>query len=378
MTSPGPVTSGSRGEAARLLFVAGERETRQVLERLRETGLEVSAERVFTPESLTAALERPWDLAVCGAELTGLGFQEAAPLLREKAPALAFLVLSPRWDEAEMRAALAAGSDGYLDMERLAQVVLEVQREVRRAIERRQHQWAAEQRQRKSEFLADLNHDIRSPLNGIIGYCDMVILEEGSHLTPHGLRDLDMVKKNAQALLTLINDVLELIRIDAGRMEVVREWVNFREMAEECIGTVREALEGKEVQLTTHLSEQVYVLRTDELKLRQVLLHLLSHAASSTASGRISLTACAEGHDALFTVEGPGGGIPEDQLSFLLENFRRVGDSRALKPGHSLLGLVLAHELTRVLGGSLSVRSTPGRGTAFIVRLPCIVEDEAR
>jgi signal transduction histidine kinase len=377
MTSPGPVTSLGEGDAARLLFVAGESETQQVLERLRGTGLAVSVERVSTLEALKAALERPWELAVCGAELAGLGFREAAPLLREKAPGLAFLVLTPRWDEAELSAVLAAGAHGYLDMGRLAQVVLEVQRELRRAIERRQHRRSKEHRQRTSEFLADLNHDIRSPLNGIIGYCDLLGIEEGGNLTPNGRRDLELVKKSAQALLTLINDVLELIRIEAGRMEVVTELVNFRELAEECSITVREGLEGKAVELTSDIAEQVYVLRTDELKLRQVLLHLLAHAAGTTSVGTVALTARAEGHEAVFAVEDTGGGIPEDQLPFIFESFRRIEGSKGRKASGSALGLVLARELTRVLGGSLSVRSTLGSGTTFTVRLPCLVEDGA-
>jgi len=370
MTSPGAVMSVVEGEAARLLFVASEGETRQVLERLRGTGLAVCVERVGTPEALKAALERPWDVAVCGAELAGLGFQEVAPLLREKAPGLGLLVLTSRWDEAELGAALKAGAHGYLDMGRLAQVVLEIQREVRRALECRQLRRCVEERQRGSEFLASLNHDIRSPLNGIIGYCELLSLEEGSRLSPNGQRDLGMVKKGAQTLLALINDVLELVRIQAGRTDVVPELVNFKALAEECTDTVRENLEGKALELSASLSEQVYLLRTDELKLRQVLLHLLSHAASNTVAGKVSLTACAEGREALFSVEDTGGGLPEDQLALLF-------DAKGRKAGEHALGLVLARELTRVLGGSLSVRSTLGQGTTFTVRLPCLVEDGA-
>jgi signal transduction histidine kinase len=372
MTSPGAVMSVAEGEAARLLFVASEGETRQVLERLRGTGLTLSVERVGTPQALKAALERPWDVAVCGAELAGLGFQEVAPLLREKAPGLGLLVLTSRWDEAELGAALKAGAHGYLDLGRLAQGVLDIQREVRRAVECRQLRRSLEERQRGSEFLANLNHDIRSPLNGIIGYCELLSLEEGSRLSPNGQRDLGMVKKSAQTLLATLNDVLELIRIQAGRTDVVPELVNFKALAEECTDTVRENLEGegKALELSTSLAEQVYLLRTDELKLRQVLLHLLSHAAGTTAAGKVSLTACAEGREALFSVEDTGGGLPEDQLPSLF-------DARGRKEGGSALGLVLARELTRVLGGSLSVRSTLGQGTTFTVRLPCLVEDGA-
>jgi signal transduction histidine kinase len=355
--------------------VASESETQQVLERLRGAGLEVSSARVSTPEALKAELKRPWDLAVCGAELAGLGFQEAAPLLREQDPALAFLVLTPRWEEAEMSAALEAGAQGYLDMGRLAQVTLEVRREARRIVERRQSQQDQERRRRRSEFLASLDHEARSPLNGIIGYCELLMHEEGSQLTLRGRHDLEVVKKSAHALLELINDILELLRIEAGQVEVVRELVNFRELAEDCASTVHMYLEGKDVKLTTHIDERVYLLRADGLKLRQVLLNLLSNAARSTPSGEITLTARAEGREAVFLVEDMGGGLPADQLPFVFERLQHLDDASSRKAGGSVLGLTLVKELTGLMGGSVSVRSSQGRGTAFTVRLPCLIED---
>lgn len=370
-----PVASVRENEVVRLLFVAGESETQQVLERLRGAGLEVSSKRVSTPEALKAELKQPWDLAVCGAELEGLGFQEAAPLLREQDPPLAFLVLTPRWEEAEMDAALEAGAHGYLDMGRLAQVTLEVQREARRVVERRQHQQAQEQCRRRSALLASLDHEVRSPLNGIIGYCELLMHEEGSQLTPRGQRDLEVVKKSAQALLELSNDILELLRIEAGRVEVVRELVNFRELAEDCTSTVRTYLKGKDVKLTPHIDERVHLLRTDELKLRQVLLNLLSNAARTTPSGEITFTARAEGREAVFVVEDMGGGIPAEQLPFVFERLQHLDDASPRKAGGGVLGLLLVKELTGLMGGSVSVRSNQGRGTAFTVRLPCLVED---
>lgn len=370
-----PVTSVREEEVPRLLFVAGEGEAQRVLERLQGTGLEVSSERVSTPEELKAALERPWDLAVCGAELAGLGFQEATPLLREKAPTLAFIVLTPRWEEAELSAAMEAGAHGYLDMGRLAQVALEVRREVRGAVERRQSRHTAERRRHRSEFLAGLNHEIRSPLNGIIGYCDLLMREEGSHLTPRGQHDLEVVKKSAQALLALINDILDLLRIEAGRVEVVRELLNFRELVEDCAETVRTYLEGKDVKLTTHIDERMYLVQADELKLRQVLRNLLSNAARTTRSGEISLTARAEGSEAVFVVEDTGGGIPAEQLPYIFEKLQYVDEASIRGTGGSVLGLTLVKELTRVMGGSVSVRSSLGHGTTFTVRLPGLVED---
>ncbi len=102
----------------------------------------------------------------------------------------------------------------------------------------------------KSEFLANFSHEIRTPLNGIIGYCDLLMREEGSRLTAHGRRDLNVVKTNAKTLLALINDILDLSKIEAGRVEVVTERVDVQELAEECLATVREYLKGKDVALT--------------------------------------------------------------------------------------------------------------------------------
>jgi PAS domain S-box-containing protein len=574
-----PEASVAGQELARLLFIAGEGETTKVLEVLRKAGLEVRAERVATPESLRAALEHPWDLAVCGAELPGLGFREAVPLLHGKAPRLAFVVLTQRWSEEELRAATAQGASSYIEHAQVAQMELVVRREFRHAADHRQHlrtekqghhaQWlleniidsipfilfvkdaeerrlrvanktfadmfnvtkewllgkldhdyfpkeqadsfvaidtevlatkklkafeevarangvdrifstkkvpildeqgearyvigitediterkAAEEALRrskadleeankrladnleelrrsraisartlasyqnralqmeiirqqnedldrlatelavakrneeerareaeaaarlKSEFLANFSHEIRTPLNGIIGYCDLLMREEGSRLTPHGRRDLSVVKKNAQTLLALINDILDLSKIEAGRAEVVQELVNFRELAQDCTDTVREYLKGKEVELTHRVDERVHLVRTDGLKLRQVLLNLLSNAAKFTDSGEIALSAQVEDGMAVIRIEDTGIGIPPDQLPFIFEKFRQVDGSSTRTVGGTGLGLAIVRELTRVLGGSVSVESTLGRGTTFTVKLPCLVEDE--
>ncbi|HVJ89795.1 MAG TPA: histidine kinase dimerization/phospho-acceptor domain-containing protein, partial [Labilithrix sp.] len=101
----------------------------------------------------------------------------------------------------------------------------------------------------KSEFLANFSHEIRTPLNGIIGYCDLLAREEGSRLTPHGRRDLQVVKANAKTLLALINDILDLSKIEAGHIEIVRETVDTAALVDECVATVREYLKGRDVDV---------------------------------------------------------------------------------------------------------------------------------
>ncbi|HYO68168.1 MAG TPA: PAS domain-containing protein, partial [Archangium sp.] len=157
MSAPAPAVSGvvPGNETPRLLLVGGEAECTRVLERLRRAELKVAARRVSSREELATALESAWELAVCGSELPGLGFREAAPLLREKAPQLSFLVIPPKWDDAEMTEAMeVAGASSYIDPERLALLVPVIRRELQRVIERRQHQ-EAETKQERSRWLLE-------------------------------------------------------------------------------------------------------------------------------------------------------------------------------------------------------------------------------
>ncbi|MBJ6760136.1 response regulator [Myxococcaceae bacterium JPH2] len=228
----------------------------------------------------------------------------------------------------------------------------------------------------KSEFLANFSHEIRTPLNGIIGYCDLLMREEGNRLTPHGRRDLGVVKTNAKTLLALINDILDLSKIEAGRVEVVTEQVDAQELADECMATVKEYLKGKDVALTTHIDDVARMVRTDALKLRQIMLNLLSNAAKFTETGEVALSmASAGGGELLMKVEDTGVGIPSDQLPFIFEKFRQVDGSTTRKVGGTGLGLAIVRELSRVLGGTVAVTSTLGRGSTFSVRLPSVLAD---
>lgn len=228
----------------------------------------------------------------------------------------------------------------------------------------------------KSEFLANFSHEIRTPLNGILGYCDLVLREEGSRLTPHGRRDLNVIKTNAKTLLALINDILDLSKIEAGRVDVVREEVDLGGVADECVATVREILKGKDVTVGCKIDEAAQTVYTDSLKLRQVLLNLLSNAAKFTDSGEILVEARTEGSTLVLYVEDTGAGIPPNQLEHIFEKFRQVDGSATRKVGGTGLGLAIVREVTRILGGRVDVVSTLGRGSKFTVTLPHALERE--
>ncbi|HEU4408689.1 MAG TPA: ATP-binding protein [Polyangiaceae bacterium] len=230
----------------------------------------------------------------------------------------------------------------------------------------------------KSDFLANFSHEIRTPLNGILGYCELLMREEGGRLTPHGRRDLSVIKANARTLLALINDILDLSKIEAGRVEVVLEPVDLGAMVDECGATVGEYLRGKAVLLSASVDPAAAALRTDSLKLRQILLNLLSNAAKYTERGEILLEARREGDAAVVTVEDTGEGIAADKLPFIFDKFRRLEPPGRRQPGGTGLGLAIVRELARLLGGSVAVESELGRGTKFTLRLPgAIAEGDA-
>ncbi|MEM9074524.1 MAG: ATP-binding protein, partial [Myxococcota bacterium] len=255
------------------------------------------------------------------------------------------------------------------DLDRLAQ-------ELARAkdLEERRAREVEQAARLKSEFLANFSHEIRTPLNGIIGYCDLLSREEGERLTLHGRRDLGTIKSNAKVLLDLINDILDLSKIESGQIDVIREVVDLRRLTDECIATVQELLKGKEVTASARVDPSARWVFTDPLKIRQVILNLLSNAAKFTDIGEVAISAVAEGNTLVVEVEDTGCGISGEDLPNVFQKFRQVDGSRSRKKGGTGLGLAIVRELSRVLGGDVTVESTLGRGSTFRVVLPECIE----
>jgi len=228
----------------------------------------------------------------------------------------------------------------------------------------------------KSEFLANFSHEIRTPLNGIIGYCDLLSQEEGDRLTAHGRKDLSTIKINAKTLLALINDILDLSKIEAGHAEIVREFVDTAPVVHECAATVRELLKGKDVELRVRIEPRAARAFTDPLKLRQIVLNLLSNAVKFTDCGEVSLALRTRGDVLVIEIEDTGVGIPPDQLAIIFEKFRQVDGTRTRRAGGTGLGLAIVRELVRVLGGTITVKSTLGRGSTFTVELTGAIEPD--
>lgn len=255
------------------------------------------------------------------------------------------------------------------ELDRLAQELAKAKK-----LEEERAKELAAAHQIKSDFLASFSHEIRTPLNGILGYCDLLAREEGNRLTQNGRRDLSVIRSNAKTLLSLINDILDLSKIEAGRVDIVREVVEVDALLEECRATAQEYLKGKEVSLIVTVDPDARRAFTDGLKLRQISLNLMSNAAKFTQEGEVSVVVKAEGDTLILAVKDTGVGIPPDQMKHLFERFRRVNDKAHRKVGGTGLGLSIVRELSKLLGGTTTVESTVGKGSTFTVTLPGAID----
>lgn len=229
--------------------------------------------------------------------------------------------------------------------------------------------------QTKSEFLANMSHELRTPLNAIIGYSE--ILSEDAKDSGHSeyLPDLNKIRSSGKHLLGLINDILDLTKIEAGRMEMFLETFNVTDLIQDVAETVQPLLDKNTNSLTVNVPPTVGVIHADQVKVRQMLLNLLSNASKFTKEGVVALSVDREvvinGEDVfVFRVRDTGIGMSPEQLSRLFQPFMQAESSTTKRFGGTGLGLAITKHLAELMGGSVTVASELGRGTTFTVRLP--------
>ena len=231
----------------------------------------------------------------------------------------------------------------------------------------------------KTMFLANMSHELRTPLHTIIGYVGL-IEEEAEELGASVLSsDLDKVNIAARHLLQLINSILDLSKIEAGELEVHLTWVDMARFVEELRATLEPLVTYQSNTLIVELSMPQQLLRTDELKLKQVLINLISNAAKFTSSGAITLRiyqAPGERTWTYFEVRDTGMGIPQEKLDELFGAFKQLDNQETIAAGGTGLGLTISRDLVELLGGHIEVTSELGQGTTFCVALPCLSHDD--
>ncbi len=232
----------------------------------------------------------------------------------------------------------------------------------------------------KSEFLANMSHELRTPLNAVLGYAQ--ILKRDARLTDTQHTGLDVIERSGEHLLTLINDILDLSKIEAGKLEVQPSEFHLPEFLRSIADMARIRAEQKGLAfLYEALPALPLLVRGDERRLRQILLNLLGNAVKFTKQGGVAFkVTCDEagpGHARLrFAVEDTGVGIAPDDLEMIFQPFQQAGDARAHGDGTGL-GLTISRRLVRMMGGDLHVESVPGSGSTFQVDLTLPVVGEA-
>jgi signal transduction histidine kinase len=231
----------------------------------------------------------------------------------------------------------------------------------------------AEASERKSQFLASMSHELRTPLNAIIGLTEMMVANAARFGTEKALEPLRRVNAAGTHLLSLINEVLDLSKIEAGKLELNPEPVNLARLVDEVIGTAGQLAEKNQNRLIVEVPENVGALTADSMRLKQILLNLLSNACKFTKEGEVALRArkVADGRDWVeLAVADTGIGLTAEQQAKLFQEFTQADSLTARRYGGTGLGLALSRKLARMMGGDVTVTSDPGKGSVFTVRLP--------
>jgi signal transduction histidine kinase/DNA-binding NarL/FixJ family response regulator len=237
---------------------------------------------------------------------------------------------------------------------------------------------AAEEANRaKSTFLANMSHELRTPLNAIIGYSEMLEEEARDTSKIENIQDLRKIQSAGKHLLSLINDVLDLSKIEAGKMGLHLETFDVSQIIEEMVTTLQPAAAKNANAINVHLADDVNTMRADVTKVRQILFNLLSNACKFTDHGTVTVDVdqikVERRNWIQFRVSDTGIGISAKQKENLFQEFAQADASIARKYGGTGLGLAITHRFVQLMRGSIRVESEPGRGSIFTVQLPAQV-----
>ncbi len=232
------------------------------------------------------------------------------------------------------------------------------------------HKAAEQANQMKSQFLANMSHELRTPLNSIINFTRIIAAGMRGPVTDEQVDYLDRVRGSGEHLLGLINDILDLSKIEAGRLELHMEHCSLCELVRSTMSTAAGLTKGKPVELIQDIATDLPPVQADRTRMRQILLNLLSNAAKFTDEGSITVRVRHEGPEIFVSVIDTGIGIPADKLDIIFEEFRQVDSGTDRSYQGTGLGLSICKRLVDMHGGRILVESTPGAGSTFTFTLP--------
>ncbi len=357
-----------------------------LLREFRRGGYEVTAMRVASLAHLQGALDHEWDLVISDWSMPGFGGRTVLDTLAARKVGVPCIVISGTIGEEPAVEALRAGALDFLSKDKPKRFVPAVQRALREANDRRQ---SAEIRRRsqelelqnrriqeasrlKSEFLAHMSHELRTPLNAIIGFAELLYDGQVDPASPQHKEFLGDILSSGRHLLQLINDVLDLAKVEAGKLEFRPEEIQVSKVIGEVSAILRTAVSAKRIKLETEIDPTVTEIFLDPGRLKQVAYNYLSNALKFTAEGgRVSIRVVPEDANHFrLEVEDTGVGVAPADLGKLFIEFQQLETGSSKRHQGTGLGLALTKRLVEGQGGSVGVTSDLGKGSTFFAVLP--------
>ncbi|HEU5194807.1 MAG TPA: ATP-binding protein [Methylomirabilota bacterium] len=230
----------------------------------------------------------------------------------------------------------------------------------------------------KSQFLANMSHEFRTPLNAILGYTSMLLKGVSGEMTAQQRRNLERIDSNSHHLLSIINDILDISRIEAGKMPLTLVEFLLPDMIREVLAEVEPLIARARLAVSTEIDDALPVVKSDRQKVKQIVINLLTNALKFTPQGWVKVTAAYDKrHDRVaIAVADSGIGISSKDQEVIFEDFRQADDSPTRQYTGAGLGLAICRRLTQMLGGELMVRSALGEGSTFTLAIPRAPRDE--
>ncbi|MFQ5482520.1 MAG: ATP-binding protein, partial [Nitrospinaceae bacterium] len=226
----------------------------------------------------------------------------------------------------------------------------------------------------KSQFLANMSHELRTPMNAIIGYSEMLVEETEENGLGNLSSDLIKISESAKFLLKLINEILDLSKIEAGKIEIHLESFAILPVLEDIVSSIQPLVTQNKNQLILDVPDDLGSMTADVVRVRQTIVNLLSNACKFSKDGKVTLTVCREKRGATdwitFSIADTGIGMTPEQMKNLFREFSQADSSTTRKYGGTGLGLAISKRFCRMMGGDISVKSKYGKGSTFIIHLP--------
>jgi len=362
---------------------------------LSRSGSEIVSDRVYTPEAMTEALEsREWDVVLCDYSMPKFNALAALALMKGMKIDIPFIVISGSVGEAVAVEAMRAGAHDYLMKDNLVRLVPTIVRELQEAENRRSRRRVEEQLRderklferelqeknfelenanlAKDRFLASMSHELRTPLNAIIGFTGTLLMRLPGPLTSDQEHQLGIVQSSAKHQLSLINDLLDLAKIESGKVEIKCEPIICQTVVEEVAAALRPLAEKKSLDFSVKVPRSSVLVESDRRILNQILINLANNAITFTDKGRIEIelgTRTSNGQIVVsIEVVDSGIGIRPEDKEKLFQAFQRINiDHQGEGTG---LGLYLSQKLAVLIKGRIELESEYGKGSTFRLLIP--------